>query len=427
MAGSVTALQVDLYELTMLEAALADGTAHRRCVFEVFSRRLSRGRRFGIVAGVDRLLDELEGRRFTDEQIAWLRQRTGLSPQTCAWLADHQFTGDITGYVEGEAYFPNSPVLRVEGTFAECTLLETLVLGMLNHDSAVASAAVRMVIAAGDRPCIEMGSRRTHEDSAMASARAAYVAGFASTSNVAAGKVYGIPVAGTAAHSWTMLHDTEAQAFASQVAAFGAETTLLVDTYDISSGVRTAIEVAGTGLAAVRIDSGDLAVLARQTREQLDSLGATSTRIVLSGDLDEFAVAALAAAPVDAYGIGTAVVAGSGVPSAGFVYKLVEVDGRPVEKRSEDKHSTGGRKEVVRRHRSSGTATEECVAIGGSPSAEPGDRRIQVPLVRAGRRVHRAAVTETREHVRSVLGSLPWQALALSGGDPAIPTTLHRP
>jgi nicotinate phosphoribosyltransferase len=422
----VTALQVDLYELTMLQAALVDGSAHRRCVFEVFTRRLSRGRRFGIVAGVDRLLDELEERRFTGEQVAWLRQHTRLSPQTCAWLADHRFTGDITGYVEGEAYFPNSPVLRVEGTFAECTLLETLVLGMLNHDSAVASAAVRMVIAAGDRPCIEMGSRRTHEDSAMASARAAYVAGFASTSNVAAGKVYGIPVAGTAAHSWTMLHDTEAQAFASQVAAFGAETTLLVDTYDISRGVRTAIEVAGTGLAAVRIDSGDLAVLARQTREQLDSLGATTTRIVLSGDLDEFAVAALAAAPVDAYGIGTAVVAGSGVPSAGFVYKLVEVDGHPVEKRSEDKQSTGGRKDVVRRHRPSGTATEECVSIGGPPAAEPGDRHVQVPLVRAGQRVHRATVTETREHVRSVLGSLPWQGLALSGGDPAIPTTLHR-
>ena len=425
-ADANPALLVDLYELTMVEAALADGTAERPCVFEVFTRRLRGGRRFGLLAGVGRLLDTLEHRVFDRQVIAGLAASGRFADATLAWLDGHRFGGDITGYAEGEAFFPNSPVLRVEGTFAECTLLETLVLGILNHDSAVASAAVRMVIAAGDRPCIEMGSRRTHEVSAVAAARAAYLAGFASTSNVAAGQTYGIPIAGTAAHSWTMLHATEAEAFAAQVAAFGTDTTLLVDTYDISTGVRTAVDVAGPDLAAVRIDSGDLGVLARQTRDQLDGLGATGTRIVLSGDLDEFAVAALASAPVDSYGIGTSVVNGSGVANIGFVYKLVDVDGRPVEKRSDDKQSVGGRKHVVRRHRATGTATEEVVTAGGSAPAEAHDREPQVALVRGGQRVDHSTLADARDRVRVVLGTLPWQGLALSSGDPAVPTTIVR-
>lgn len=425
--GGLAALQTDFYEFTMLQAALAEGTADRPCVFEVFTRRLSNGRRFGVFAGLGRLLDELETMALTAEQVAWLRSTTTLNEETCAWLSGHRFGGDITGYEEGEVFFPNSPVLRVEGTFAECILLETLTLGILNHDSAVASAAVRMAIAAGDRPCIEMGSRRAHEDAAMTSARAAYLAGFASTSNVAAAQTYGIPVAGTAAHSWTLLHETEAEAFAAQIAAFGTATTLLVDTYDISMGVKTAIEVAGPDLAAVRIDSGDLGVLARQTREQLDGLGATSTRIVLSGDLDEFAVAALASAPVDVYGIGTAVVTGSGVASMGFVYKLVEAGGRAVAKRSEDKQTIGGRKHALRRHKPTGTATAEVVAVGHDAPAEPGDRVLQVPLVRAGQRVARATLDESRAHLQMVLGTLPWQGLALSHGDPAIPTVVLPP
>jgi len=418
-----TGLLTDHYELTMLRAALRDGTAGRRCVFEVFARRLPTGRRYGVVAGTVRLLDLVETFGYDDEQLARLTDAGVLDGETCAWLRDYRFTGDITGYAEGEVYLPGSPVLTVEATFGEAVLLETLALSVLNHDSAVASAAARMAHAAGDRPCIEMGSRRTHEQAAVASARAAYLAGFASTSNLAAGSRYGVPTTGTAAHSWTLLHDLEADAFRAQVAALGVGTTLLVDTYDIAAGIRTAVEVAGRDLGAVRIDSGDLGVLAQQAREQLDALGAHRTRIVLSGDLDEHALAALATAPVDAYGVGTSVVTGSGAPTAEFVYKLVEVDGRPVAKRSEDKSTRGGRKTAVRRHRPTGTATEEVVHAQGDPERRDGDRALQVPFLRGGRRVDVPSLSASRDHLRHVLTTLPWEGLSLSRGEPAIPTT----
>ena len=367
---SSTALLTDRYELTMLASALRDGSAGRHCVFETFARRLPDGRRYGVVAGTARLLDVLESFRFGPDELAALAA-AGIDAPTRDALADWRFTGDVDGYPEGELYFPGSPVLTVAGTFGEAVLLETLVLSVLNHDCAVASAAARMVVAAGDRPLIEMGSRRTQEEAAVAAARAAYLAGFASTSNLEAGRRHGIPTAGTAAHAFTLLHDSEAAAFKAQVEVHGVGTTLLVDTYDIAQGIRTAVEVAGPGLGAVRIDSGDLTVLAHQAREQLDSLGATGTRIVLSGDLDEWALAALAAAPVDAYGVGTSVVTGSGAPTAGMVYKLVEVDGRPVAKRSEHKSTHGGRKIALRRHRATGTATEEVLVPRGRPRSRP--------------------------------------------------------
>ncbi len=419
-----SALLTDRYELTMLQAALRDGTAQRPCVFEVFSRRLPEGRRYGVLAGVDRLLEAIGDFRFAEHELSFLADEHIVDSDTCAWLADYRFTGDMEGYAEGELYFPGSPVLTVRASFAEAVVLETLVLSVLNFDSAVASAAARMVWAAGARPVVEMGSRRTHELAAPAAARAAYLAGFAASSNLRAGARYGVPTMGTSAHSFTLLHDREADAFRSQVSALGVATTLLVDTYDIAQGIQTAVEVAGPQLDAVRIDSGDLGVLAVQAREQLDSLGATKTRIVLSGDLDEYALAALAVAPVDAYGVGTSVVTGSGAPSAGFVYKLVEVDGRPREKRSEHKGSPGGRKFAVRRHRATGTATEEVVAVGAAPEEMAGDRLLQHPLVRAGKRVEGLpTLTQSRDHLRQVTTTLPWDGLKLSKGEPAIPTT----
>jgi nicotinate phosphoribosyltransferase len=420
-----TALMTDRYELTMLRAALADGAAHRRCVFEVFARRLPEGRRYGIVAGTGRLLDALEDFRFHDEQLAALRRAGVVDEETCGWLRDFRFTGDIDGYREGEVYYPGSPVLTVTGTFAEAVVLETLALSVLNHDSAVAAAAARMAVAAGDRPIIEMGSRRTHEEAAVAAARAAYLAGFASTSNLAAGARYGVPTSGTSAHAFTLLHDSEEDAFRAQVAALGPGTTLLVDTYDITEGIRRAVKVAGPELGAIRIDSGDLGVLAQQARKQLDELGATRTRIVVSGDLDEFSIAALAAAPVDAYGAGTAVVTGSGSPTAEMVYKLVEVDGRAVAKRSVHKSTQGGRKTAVRRHRETGTSTEEVLASQHEPPACPGDRALQVPLVRTGRRVEAMDLEAAREHRQQALVGVPWEGLKLSRGEPAIPTVFE--
>jgi len=420
-----TALLTDRYELTMLGSALRDGTARRRCVFEVFSRRLPDGRRYGVVAGTGRLLDAIAQFRFDTRTIAFLLDSQVIDERTAEYLADYRFEGDMDGYPEGELYFPFSPILTVSSTFAEGVILETLVLSILNHDSAVAAAAARMVTAAGGRPIIEMGSRRTHEQAAVASARAAYLAGFASTSNLAAAAQYGVPTAGTAAHAFTLLHDEEQAAFEAQVQSLGSGTTLLVDTYDITSGIENAVAVAGRDLGAIRIDSGDLGVVARYARERLDALGATGTRIVVSGDLDEFSIAALAAAPVDAYGAGTAVVTGSGAPTAGMVYKLVEVDGRAVSKRSEHKQSHGGRKTAVRAHKPTGTAVEEIVLVGPAAELADGERLVQRPLLRGGVPVpDLPTLADSRAHLRAATISLPWDGLKLSRGEPAIPTRL---
>jgi nicotinate phosphoribosyltransferase len=423
------ALLTDKYELTMLAAALRDGTADRQASFEVFARRLPFGRRYGVVAGTARFLAALASFRFDDAALASL---DFLDPATLQWLADYQFRGDIDGYPEGELYFPESPVLSVHGTFAECVILETLALSIFNHDTAIASAAARMVSAAGGRPLIEMGSRRTHEQAAVASARAAYLAGFAASSNLEAQRTYGVPALGTSAHAFTLLHTSdsgpdEVSAFRSQVDALGVDTTLLVDTYDITQGVANAIAVAGPELGAVRIDSGDLGVMARQVRAQLDSLGATRTSIVVSGDLDEYSIAGLAAAPVDVYGVGTSVVTGSGAPTASMVYKLVEVDGLPVAKRSSQKESHGGRKAALRVHKPSGTIVEEVVhPVGAAPTDLDGlpTHTITVPLVRSGSVVFDTSLDGARARVAAGLHSLPWDGLKLSRGEPAVATRL---
>lgn len=427
------ALLTDKYELTMLAAALRDGTAHRRATFEIFARRLPDGRRYGVVAGTARLVEAL--REFTFDDTALAAVADFLDDETLGYLAGYRFGGDIDGYPEGELFFPGSPVLSVHGTFAECVVLETLALSIFNHDSAIAAAAARMATAADGRPLIEMGSRRTHEQAAVAAARAAYLAGFAGSSNLEAQRRYGVPAMGTSAHAFTLLHTTadgpdEVAAFRAQVEALGADTTLLVDTYDITAGVANAVEAAGPRLGAVRIDSGDLGVLARQVRAQLDGLGATGTRIVVSGDLDEFSIAALRAEPVDFYGVGTSLVTGSGAPTAGMVYKLVEVDGLPVEKRSSHKESHGGRKQAARLAKPSGTVVEEVVhPFGSPPEATAGYdlRPLTVPLVRDGEPVGDIDLAAARERVVAGLHSLPWDGLKLSRGEPAIPTRMMAP
>jgi len=431
-----TALLTDRYELTMLDAALRDGTGSRRCVFELFARRLSGARRFGVVAGTGRLLEHIRSFRFGEDELRFLRDEKVVDAETVRFLEDYRFRGSMTGYREGELYFPGSPILTVEGTFAEAVVLETIALSVLNYDSAVATAAARMSVAAGDRPLAEMGSRRAGEASAVAAARAAYIAGFGATSNLEAGRRWGIPTMGTAAHAWTLLHDTEEDAFRAQIEALGVDTTLLIDTYDIREGVETAIRVAGTDLGGVRIDSGDLPIVAAEVRAQLDELGATGTKITVTSDLDEYAIAALAASPVDSYGVGTSVVTGSGSPTAGLVYKLVARQGADggwvsVAKASADKASTGGRKAAFRTL-DAGTATSELIMVSDgfealSPaSSHPDARPLQVPLIVDGEvdaaYEGPAGVQAARAHHGRVREELPVRALALSRSDPAIPT-----
>lgn len=429
-----SALLTDRYELTMVEAARKAGTANRRSVFEVFARHLPNGRRYGVVAGTGRFLEQLAEFRFGGDELDWLRTNGVVDADTLDWLADYRFSGNIWGYREGEVYFPGSPILIVEGTFAEAVVLETLALSILNFDSAVASAASRMVTAADGRPLAEMGSRRATERGAVAAARAAFIAGFSATSNLEAGRTWGIPTMGTAAHSFTLLHDSEEDAFRAQVAALGPETTLLVDTYDVTAAVDLAVRVAGPSLGAVRIDSGDLPGQALAVRKQLDGLGASATKITVTSDLDEYAIAALQVAPVDSYGVGTSVVTGSGSPTAGMVYKLVArtgADGEwvPVAKKSAAKLSIGGRKYPVRMLRG-GIATAEVFHVEDGPDAAAtmpdSGRPLLVHLVVDGtadpRYLGIQGTALARDHRAVAVAELPVDAFRLARGEPVIPT-----
>ena len=424
-----TALLTDHYELTMLDAARHSGQSEVECVFDVFARRLPSGRRYGVVAGIGRVVEAISEFRFGDDELAFLDNANIVSADTLKWLADYRFRGDVRGYAEGEVYFPHSPLLSVQGTFAEAVVLETVILSILNHDSAVAAAAARMVGASEGRPLIEMGSRRTGEHSAWAAARAAYIAGFEGTSNLEAGRRYQIPTFGTAAHAFTLLHDSEREAFAAQVAMLGEGTTLLVDTYNIERAVTAAIDVGGVNLGAVRIDSGDLAVVARQVRAQLDALGATSTRIVVTSDLDEYTIAGLGSSPVNAFGVGTSVVTGSGHPAAGLVYKLVARRERSnnwvsVQKTSTGKSNAGGIKSATRAL-TDGLATAEEITLGQGKASATG-RSLIVDHIVGGDSVSADSpakvVVTAREHHRMSMAELPADSGRLGPGEPVIPT-----
>ena len=428
---ATTSLLTDHYEFTMLQAALASGTAHRRCTFEVFTRRLPTGRRYGVLAGTGRFLEGLQSFRFDDKDLSFLSARSIVNEQTLKYLENFRFSGNIRGYAEGEIFFPHSPVMQVEATFAEACILETYLLSILNYDSAVASAASRMTSAAGHRPCIEMGSRRAHERAAVSAARAAAIAGFAATSNVEAGRRYGLQTLGTSAHAFTLLHDSEREAFEAQLHSLGARTTLLVDTYDVDNAVRLGVELAGEELGGVRLDSGDLVASAQRVRELLDSLGNHSTKITVTSDLDEYAIASLAAAPVDSYGVGTRLVTGSGAPTSAMVYKLVERENaagelEPVAKTSAGKSSLGGAKQAARRHNSFGIATAELIGTAHDPANLENTRKLMTDFVTDGELlpgfVGEDAVRTAAERHSASLAELPESARRLSEGEPIIPT-----
>lgn len=425
-------LLTDMYELTMLEAALAGGTADRRCVFEVFTRGLPAGRRYGVVAGTGRILADLADFRFEESELAWLAEQRLVGARTLDRLADFRFGGDIWGYEEGELFFPNSPVLRVEGTFAEAVLLETWILSVLNYDSAVASVGSRLAHHAHGRPLIEMGGRRVNEEAATAAARAAVITGFESTSNLAAARRFGLVPAGTAAHAFTLLHDSERDAFRAQVDSFGTDTSLLVDTYDIAEAVRSAVEIAGTGLGGVRLDSGDLERTAREVRTLLDDLGATGTRIIATSDLDEYKLEEFRDAPLDGYGVGTKLVTGGGHSASGFVYKLVLREGEsgamePVAKRSADKAGVGGRKHAVRRIEDGRATAEVLVDVGDQT---PDGRDLQALLVENGHVLSQDLtpldrVEAAQRRHRDSVAELGLGADIAVDGDVAIPTVVR--
>jgi nicotinate phosphoribosyltransferase len=417
-------LYTDRYELSMLDGALLSGVIDAKATFEVFTRSLANGYRYGVVGGTGRLLEALSDFSFDDETISWLVDEHIVSRDLATFLSSYQFSGDVYGYFEGDVFTNLSPVLRIEGRFCDL-VLETLALSILNYDSGVATKAARVVSAAHGRRLIEMGSRRTNEDAAVAAARAAYVAGFDATSNLAAGKVYGIPTAGTAAHAFILAHRSEREAFEAQVRAQGPGTTLLVDTFDTEAGVELALDVAGPELGAIRIDSGDLADSTRRARKLLDQRGATNVKITVTGDLDEFAIAELMTndAPADTFGVGTKLVTGYLPP--GFVFKLVAIEDaasmRPVAKRSVGKLSSGGAKDAYRLFADHGAVTEFIVTRDSGAPTPPGENRsLSHLLVERGVVVTDTSLEHARATATAALRELPRSAFALSAGDPAL-------
>ena len=421
--AAATPLSTDLYELTMIAGYFSRGRHESStATFELFARRLPPNRAYLVAAGLDPLLQYLEDLRFAEEEIAWLGQLPAMARVPAAfldYLRVFRFTGDVWAVPEGTPVFPNEPLLRVTAPLAQAQLIETAALAFVNYQTSVASKAARIVRAAGGRPVMEFGARRAHgPGAALYAARAAWIAGCASTSFVEAGREFGIPLAGTMAHSWVLSAASEIEAFTEYAALFGDHSALLLDTYDTVAAAR---EVVRSGLhpVAVRLDSGDLLALSREVRAILDEGGLRDTRILASGDVDEFIIASLleAGAPIDGFGVGTALVTSQDAPALGGVYKLVEIeeDGevRRVMKRSSGKATWPGRKQVWRVV-SDGVATRDAIAFEDEPPLADATALLR-PVMRRGHRVAPVpALDASRAWCAERLAELPEELLGVA-------------
>jgi nicotinate phosphoribosyltransferase len=418
----LSALSTDLYELTMIGGYYAAGLSER-ATFDLFVRQLPPTRNYLITAGLDQALDFLEALHFTSEEIDYLRSIPALAKLPSAFFDDYlprfRFSGDVWAIDEGTPVFAQEPIVRVTAPLAEAQLVETALIAETMFPTSVASRASRVVEAAAGRSVMEFGARRAHGiDAGIRAARAAYIAGFDSTSLVEAGKRFSIPLSGTMAHSWVMAFPTEARAFATYAEVFG-EATFIIDTYDT---VKAAEIIAASGLRpkAVRIDSGDLVAASRDVRRIFDRHGLRDTAVVVSGDLDETRIAEIVAsgAPIDAFGVGTAVSTSSDAPALSGVYKLGEIEreGRfvPVTKRSPGKQTYPGRKQVWRVVKD-GVAVEDVVALEDDrppDHAQP----LLTQVMRSGIRLSRPALKDIRARCRHQTALLPRDVRRLTGG-----------
>ncbi len=401
---SPSALATDLYQLTMIagyDAAGVEGTA----TFELFVRTLPPNRTFLVAAGLEQALDYLAGLHFTPDEIAWLRSLQTFNSVPARFFDETlrrlRFTGDVWAMPEGTPFFENEPILRITAPLIEAQLVETTLLAIINFQTLVASKAARVVLAADGRSVMEFGTRRAHgPDAALHAARAAYIVGCSATSNVEAGRRFGIPLAGTMAHAWVTSFSDEVEAFRAYAKVFGDRSVFLIDTYDTVAASRKVVQ-SGLRPYAVRIDSGDLISLSHEVRAVLDSGGLLDTRILASGDMDEWSIAELLSrrAPIDAFGVGTAISTSRDAPALGGVYKLVEIErggvGIPVMKLSGGKATSPGRKQVWRRVLD-GRAVGDIMGLE-SEAAPPDGRPLLVPVMRGGARV---AAPETLDAIR---------------------------
>ncbi|MHC4428829.1 MAG: nicotinate phosphoribosyltransferase [Planctomycetota bacterium] len=422
------ALLTDLYQLTMLQAYVAEGM-HEEAVFDFFIRRLPPTRNYLVACGLDDVLQYLETVRFSDDACRWLGGLGLFSDSFLEWLAAFQFEGTVWACPEGTPVFAGEPLLQVVAPLPQAQLVETYLVNQVNFQTMVASKAARVVHAAGDRRVVDFGLRRAHgTDAGMKAARACFVAGVEATSNVLAGRVYGIPVTGTMAHSYVQAHDSELEAFRAFATTF-PESILLVDTYDTLEGVRNVVRLArelgeGFRIRGVRLDSGDLATLAKETRAILDEAGLGSVEIFASGSLDDAIVAALVAAgaPIDGFGVGTQMLVSADAPWLDCAYKISSYDGRGRMKLSKHKSSVPGRKQVYRCP-ASGEAARDVVGLPDEPIE---GRPLLEMVMEGGRRLEagRRGLSAIREHARAETVTLPKPLLALEPSDPPYPVVL---
>lgn len=441
--ASRSALLTDLYQLTMMQAYQSAHLNETAC-FEFFFRRLPPGRSFLMAAGLEPLLDWLQALRFSNEELNWLRGLKRFNPDFLDLLSGFRFRGEVSAVPEGTVVFADEPIVRVTAPIIEAQLVETRLINLLHYQTLVATKAARCILAAQGQPVVDFGLRRAHgAEAGLLAARAAWIAGFAASSNVLAGMRYGIPLAGTMAHAYVQAHDAEALAFESFARANPEHALMLIDTYDTEQGAHRAVAVAqalaasNIPLQGVRIDSGDLAPLARRVRKILDEAGFTQARILVSGNLDEWQIAALNAvgAPIDTYCVGTALTTSNDHPALDCAFKLVEYAGRPRSKRSPGKQTLPARKQVWRRHDAQGCIAEDLIglidepqeafrhgadarqlSLSGFGEGTSRPRALLEVVMRGGRRTRPApSLSQVRDHAAAELASLPAVSRELDG------------
>lgn len=426
MGLSESPLLLDLYQFTMMAAYLEHGMT-APAAFEFFVRKLPARRGFLMAAGLEQVLDHLEGLRFGEDDLRYLVQTNRFSAEFLNYLAGLRFSGDVDAMPEGTVFFPDEPVVRVTAPLPEAQMVETRLVNLLQFQTIVASKAARMVLAAPGRPLVDFGLRRAHgAEAGLLAARAAYLAGFTGTATLLAEQRFGVPAFGTMAHSFIQAHDDEGLAFEHFARARPRDLVLLIDTYDTERGARRVVELAprlardGIVIRGVRIDSGDLAEHARRVRAILDAGGLSGVQIFASGGLDEddLSVFTARAVPIDAYGIGTSLTTSSDAPALDCAYKLQEYGGTPRRKRSEGKETWPGRKQVWRRYDAQGFITGDVVAL----EAEREDGRpLLQPVMRSGRRLPGLpTLAEARQHAAGELASLPAAARQLGVAMPLV-------
>jgi len=401
-------LCTDLYELTMAQSYLEHGKVGR-AVFSLFVRKLPKNRNFLVSCGLESLIRRLEEFRFGPKELEYLKSLGIFSKEFLDYLRDYEFRGTLYAIPEGRVVFQNEPLVQVEGSLPEVQILETLVINTVHFQTLVASKAIRSYLVSGGTTLIDFGLRRAHGlEAGLYAARASYIAGFAGTSNLAAGKEFGIPVFGTVAHSYIMVFDSEEEAFRAFARSFPKKAVFLLDTYDTMEAAKKVVKLSSEGIpvVGVRLDSGDIGTLTRQVRRLLDDAGLKDTKIVVSGGVDEYRIREWLSAgcPIDAFGVGTKLMTSSDAPYLDMAYKLVEYEGKPKVKTSPGKETFPYKRQVLRFYSDGFMEKDEVVPYGESGGGEP----MVEEVMREGKLVKEIpTLKEVRERLMEEIEKLP--------------------